>query len=91
MFSGEVISTKLIILDPYWVAVFQALEIMIWFVVQCAHGRPTTAPLVNLVVLHKQIAKLGNWSHGSSGPWHGLSRHKPSLERAAQRLSAGGG
>ncbi|KAL8194076.1 hypothetical protein R6Q57_026318 [Mikania cordata] len=54
---------------------------------QCAHGRPTTAPLVNLVVLHKQIAKLGNWSHGSSGPWHGLGRHRPSLERAAQRLS----
>ncbi|XP_071707825.1 DNA mismatch repair protein MLH3 isoform X2 [Rutidosis leptorrhynchoides] len=57
---------------------------------QCAHGRPTTAPLVNLVVLHKQIAKLGNWSHGSSGPWHGLSRHKPSLERSAQRLSSEG-
>ncbi|KAJ0468610.1 putative ribosomal protein S5 domain 2-type [Helianthus annuus] len=54
---------------------------------QCAHGRPTTAPLVNLVALHKQIAKLGNWSHGSSGPWHGLSRHRPSLERATQRLS----
>ncbi|KAI3794330.1 hypothetical protein L1987_36959 [Smallanthus sonchifolius] len=54
---------------------------------QCAHGRPTTAPLVNLVALHKQIANLGNWSHGSSGPWHGLSRHRPSLERVTQRLS----
>ncbi|KAI3747662.1 hypothetical protein L6452_10231 [Arctium lappa] len=58
---------------------------------QCAHGRPTTAPLVNLLVLHKQIAKLGNWKHGSSGPWHGLSHHRPSLERAAQRLSSKGG
>ncbi|XP_024976995.1 DNA mismatch repair protein MLH3 isoform X2 [Cynara cardunculus var. scolymus] len=58
---------------------------------QCAHGRPTTAPLVNLLVLHKQIAKLGNWNHGSSGSWHGLSRHRPSLERAAQRLSSKGG
>ncbi|XP_076906812.1 DNA mismatch repair protein MLH3-like [Bidens hawaiensis] len=54
---------------------------------QCAHGRPTTAPLVNLVALHNQISKLGNWSDGSSGSWHGLSRHKPSLERAAHRLS----
>ncbi|KAK1410529.1 hypothetical protein QVD17_37066 [Tagetes erecta] len=54
---------------------------------QCAHGRPTTAPLVNLVALHKQIAKLGNRSPGSSGRWHGLSRNKPSLERAAHRLS----
>ncbi|KAK9049220.1 hypothetical protein SSX86_031813, partial [Deinandra increscens subsp. villosa] len=54
---------------------------------QCAHGRPTTAPLVNLVALHKQIAKLGTWSHGSSEPWHGLGRHRPSLERATQRLS----
>nr|GFC38878.1 DNA mismatch repair protein MLH3 isoform X1 [Tanacetum cinerariifolium] len=58
---------------------------------QCAHGRPTTAPLVNLVELHKQIIKLENGSHGSSGPWHGLTRHRPSLERAAQRLSSGGG
>ncbi|PWA95111.1 DNA mismatch repair protein family [Artemisia annua] len=58
---------------------------------QCAHGRPTTAPLVNLVELHKQIVKLENRSHASSGPWHGLTRHVPSLERAAQRLSSGGG
>nr|XP_043633823.1 DNA mismatch repair protein MLH3 [Erigeron canadensis] len=57
---------------------------------QCAHGRPTTAPLVNLVVLHKQIAKLGNWSHGSSVLWHGLSRHRPTLERVVQRLSSEG-
>ncbi|KAH9710588.1 DNA mismatch repair protein MLH3 [Citrus sinensis] len=27
---------------------------------QCAHGRPTTVPLVNLEALHKQIAQLNN-------------------------------
>ncbi|KAH9710584.1 DNA mismatch repair protein MLH3 [Citrus sinensis] len=29
---------------------------------QCAHGRPTTVPLVNLEALHKQIAQLNNSS-----------------------------
>ncbi|XP_057958791.1 DNA mismatch repair protein MLH3 isoform X2 [Malania oleifera] len=52
---------------------------------QCAHGRPTTAPLVNLEALHKEIAKLGS-NVGSSEPWHGLQQHPPSLKRAAQRL-----
>ncbi|CAI9272212.1 unnamed protein product [Lactuca saligna] len=51
---------------------------------QCAHGRPTTVALVDMVVLHKQIDKLGNCKGG--GSWHGLSRHRPSLERASQRL-----
>lgn len=37
---------------------------------QCAHGRPTTVPLVNLEALHKQIAQLNN----SSELWHGLHR-----------------
>lgn len=60
--------------------------------VQCAHGRPTTAPLVNMEMLRKQIAKLGSWSGASNESWHGLHRHKLCLERAAQRLrSAGGG
>ncbi|CAA0835116.1 MUTL protein homolog 3 [Striga hermonthica] len=49
---------------------------------QCAHGRPTTVPLVNLDLLHDRIANLC-----SAQSWHGLSRHKPSLERIAQRLS----
>ncbi|GER51106.1 MutL DNA mismatch repair protein [Striga asiatica] len=49
---------------------------------QCAHGRPTTVPLVNLDLLHDRIANLC-----SAQSWHGLSRHKPSLERVAQRLS----
>ncbi|KAL6959813.1 hypothetical protein U1Q18_039969 [Sarracenia purpurea var. burkii] len=58
---------------------------------QCAHGRPTTVPLVNLEALHKQIVKLGSWSDGSNGLWHGLRLHEPSLERAAHRLNAARG
>ncbi|KAJ4966151.1 hypothetical protein NE237_018000 [Protea cynaroides] len=53
---------------------------------QCAHGRPTTVPLVNLEALHKQIAELQLWNDNSNGLWHGLHRHKLSLERAKQRL-----
>ncbi|CAK9186998.1 unnamed protein product [Ilex paraguariensis] len=55
---------------------------------QCAHGRPTTIPLINLDVLHKQIAKLGLCSNEM---WHGLRRHEISLQRAEQRLSSTGG
>ncbi|CAL5326570.1 unnamed protein product [Camellia sinensis] len=58
---------------------------------QCAHGRPTTVPLVTLEALHKQIAKLGLWNGGSNELWHGLHQHVPSLERAAQRLSSARG
>ncbi|GMQ08514.1 hypothetical protein CsSME_00052207 [Camellia sinensis var. sinensis] len=58
---------------------------------QCAHGRPTIVPLVNLEALHKQIAKLGLWNGGSNELWHGLHQHEPSLERAAQRLSSARG
>ncbi|GMP31991.1 hypothetical protein CsSME_00005961 [Camellia sinensis var. sinensis] len=58
---------------------------------QCAHGRPTTVPLVNLEAFHKQIAKLGLWNGGSNELWHGLHQHEPSLERAAQRLSSARG
>lgn len=50
---------------------------------QCAHGRPTTAPLVNLNALHKQIAMLGD---SSKAEWQGLRRHRITLERANQRL-----
>ncbi|KAJ4837932.1 hypothetical protein Tsubulata_022525 [Turnera subulata] len=53
---------------------------------QCAHGRPTTAPLVNLEALHKQIARLGKSSKTSNDSWHGLRRQAISLERTAQRL-----
>ncbi|VVB10172.1 unnamed protein product [Arabis nemorensis] len=48
---------------------------------QCAHGRPTTVPLVNLKALHKQIAKLN-----SRQPWHGFQRREITLDRAMSRL-----
>ncbi|KAL2499163.1 MUTL protein3 [Abeliophyllum distichum] len=54
---------------------------------QCAHGRPTTVPLVELDVLHNLIAKLGSWSSGSQESWHGLHQHGLSLERARKRLN----
>ncbi|XP_050228464.1 DNA mismatch repair protein MLH3 isoform X2 [Mercurialis annua] len=54
---------------------------------QCAHGRPTIVPLVNLEELHKQIAKLAVINR-SSEVWRGLRRHELSFERAAQRLSS---
>ncbi|XP_043810058.1 DNA mismatch repair protein MLH3 isoform X3 [Manihot esculenta] len=53
---------------------------------QCAHGRPTTAPLVNLEELHKQISKLGASDDGSNKLWHGLCRQELSFRRAAERL-----
>ncbi|CAI8588467.1 unnamed protein product [Vicia faba] len=56
---------------------------------QCAHGRPTTVPLVNLEALHNQIARLGLMNEGSSNnKWHGLQRRKVCIERAVQRLSS---
>ncbi|KAF9612376.1 hypothetical protein IFM89_039277, partial [Coptis chinensis] len=57
---------------------------------QCAHGRPTTVPIVNLEALRKQIDNLNTWNVCSRQPWHGLVRHRPSLERARQRLIATG-
>ncbi|KZV47150.1 hypothetical protein F511_16992 [Dorcoceras hygrometricum] len=50
---------------------------------QCAHGRPTTVPLVNLAILRDQITKLG-----SQMSWHGLWQHELSILRSAQRLSS---
>ncbi|XP_073029392.1 DNA mismatch repair protein MLH3 isoform X2 [Primulina eburnea] len=50
---------------------------------QCAHGRPTTVPLVNLAILHDKITKLG-----SQKLWHGLHQHELSIQRSAQRLSS---
>ncbi|XP_040370286.1 DNA mismatch repair protein MLH3 isoform X7 [Rosa chinensis] len=57
---------------------------------QCAHGRPTTAPLVNLEALHKQIAKIAslNLNNGADQAWHGLHQHELSLARAEQRLNS---
>ncbi|CAE6157866.1 unnamed protein product [Arabidopsis arenosa] len=48
---------------------------------QCAHGRPTTVPLVNLKALHKQIAKLSGRQ-----VWHGFQRREITLDRAKSRL-----
>ncbi|KAF8101520.1 hypothetical protein N665_0204s0017 [Sinapis alba] len=48
---------------------------------QCAHGRPTTVPLVDLKALHKQIAKLE-----PRQPWHGFERREITLDRAKSRL-----
>lgn len=53
---------------------------------QCAHGRPTTVPLVNLEALHKGITQLGSWRERSTSSWHGLCRKEISLERAKCRL-----
>ncbi|KAK7307431.1 hypothetical protein VNO77_40485 [Canavalia gladiata] len=58
---------------------------------QCAHGRPTTVPLVNLEALHNQIANLGLMNKRSNGEWHRLHRHKICVERAAQRLCSARG
>ncbi|KAL4186439.1 hypothetical protein AMTRI_Chr09g33890 [Amborella trichopoda] len=54
---------------------------------QCAHGRPTTVPLVNLEALHKQLSDLGTLNNQFEEEWHGLKRSKPSLERAKLQLS----
>ncbi|KAJ8625651.1 hypothetical protein MRB53_034181 [Persea americana] len=54
---------------------------------QCAHGRPTTVPIVNMEALQKQLANLRLQNGGSPEQWHGLRHHKPSLERAKLRLS----
>lgn len=60
--------------------------------VQCAHGRPTTVPLVNLEALHKQLRELEvSNKNGSNGTWHGLQQHELSLERTLQRLSSAEG
>ncbi|KAA3457608.1 DNA mismatch repair protein MLH3 isoform X2 [Gossypium australe] len=54
----------------------------------CAHGRPTTAPLVNLEALHGQIAKMQVRDDEGRELWHGLCRQGVSLERASLRLRA---
>uniref|UniRef100_A0ACD5YCS6 Uncharacterized protein n=1 Tax=Avena sativa TaxID=4498 RepID=A0ACD5YCS6_AVESA len=55
---------------------------------QCAHGRPTTVPIVNVSSLRDEIARLGMLSGRSDADesWHGLTHHGPSLERAKTRL-----
>ncbi|EPS57534.1 hypothetical protein M569_17283, partial [Genlisea aurea] len=49
---------------------------------QCAHGRPTTVPVVDLEALRKSIVKLS-----PDEAWHGLRPHRISLDRCEQRLN----
>ncbi|XVE87550.1 hypothetical protein DITRI_Ditri18aG0126500 [Diplodiscus trichospermus] len=58
---------------------------------QCAHGRPTTVPIVNLEALHRQIAKMQVADDDPRELWHGLGRHRVNLERASLRLRAARG
>lgn len=53
---------------------------------QCAHGRPTTVPIVNVASLRDELARLELLSGRQAETWHGLSHHGPSLERARTRL-----
>jgi hypothetical protein len=62
--------------------------------VQCAHGRPTMVPLVNLRSLRRQFkpnpelsnqAQLEMQINGEAG-WHKLKGHSVSLLRARERL-----
>ncbi|KAJ0967778.1 hypothetical protein J5N97_024695 [Dioscorea zingiberensis] len=55
---------------------------------QCAHGRPTTAPLLNMVSLHEQLALLEMRLGIPENSWHGLRQHRPSIDRARQRLAS---
>ncbi|KAK1324897.1 DNA mismatch repair protein MLH3 [Acorus calamus] len=58
---------------------------------QCAHGRPTTVPLISLPALRKQLARLELQSGGRTERWHGLRRQALSLDRAWLRLSSAKG
>ncbi|XP_023157456.1 DNA mismatch repair protein MLH3 isoform X3 [Zea mays] len=53
---------------------------------QCAHGRPTTVPILNIASLHDELARLQMLSGRKAETWHGLGHHEPSLERAHMRL-----
>ncbi|WVZ62846.1 hypothetical protein U9M48_012542 [Paspalum notatum var. saurae] len=53
---------------------------------QCAHGRPTTVPIVNVASLHDALQRLQMLSGSQVETWHGLEHHRPNLERAQMRL-----
>ncbi|OEL36020.1 DNA mismatch repair protein MLH3, partial [Dichanthelium oligosanthes] len=53
---------------------------------QCAHGRPTTVPIVNIASLHDELARHQKLSRRQAETWHGLAHQGPSLERAQMRL-----
>ncbi|KAJ1288358.1 hypothetical protein BS78_02G083600 [Paspalum vaginatum] len=53
---------------------------------QCAHGRPTTVPIVNVASLHDELSRLQMLSGRQAETWHGLAHHRSNLERAQMRL-----
>ncbi|PVH64799.1 hypothetical protein PAHAL_2G358900 [Panicum hallii] len=53
---------------------------------QCAHGRPTTVPIVNVASLHSELVRHQMLSGRQAETWHGLAHQGPSLERAQMRL-----
>ncbi|WOL05315.1 DNA mismatch repair protein MLH3 [Canna indica] len=56
---------------------------------QCAHGRPTTVPLLNMSALHEQLAKLKiNKGSSDEKTWHGLCRRRPSIQHARLLLNS---
>ncbi|MCO5589416.1 hypothetical protein L7F22_043383 [Adiantum nelumboides] len=59
---------------------------------QCAHGRPTLVPIVNLEALHSRLHKLHPMTNSEnkldSSNWHGLVWHRPTLVRAMERLQS---
>lgn len=65
------------------VIIYITYSLFFFLFFQCAHGRPTTVPLVNLDLLHNKIVKLGSDEH-----WHGLRKHRFSLERSSLRLKS---
>ncbi|GJN34574.1 hypothetical protein PR202_gb23250 [Eleusine coracana subsp. coracana] len=52
---------------------------------QCAHGRPTTVPILNIASLHDELGRLEMLSGRQTETWHGLAHQGPSLERARTR------
>ncbi|XP_072973174.1 DNA mismatch repair protein MLH3 isoform X2 [Typha angustifolia] len=54
---------------------------------QCAHGRPTAVPILDIRSLHEQLARLGMQKEALREKWHGLSNHKPSFGRAQMHLN----
>ncbi|KAF8700657.1 hypothetical protein HU200_034004 [Digitaria exilis] len=53
---------------------------------QCAHGRPTTVPIVDVASLHDELARHQMLSGSQVETWHGLAHQGPSLQRAQMRL-----
>ncbi|XP_042378547.1 DNA mismatch repair protein MLH3-like isoform X6 [Zingiber officinale] len=55
---------------------------------QCAHGRPTMAPLLNISALHEQLEKLKFNNGGANEAWHGLRHHPRSIHHAQMLLDS---